>query len=226
MRELQTLEQFEMEALNALNRIRVSGRMHFGGGTMLRLCHGLNRYSTDLDFWLKPEEDAALLFRKIRDAFSESFSLRDAENKRDTLLFEIQTQRNRRSLKIEIRKNQTGFRSEKKIAFSRYSNLQVAVRGLTLEQMMINKIAALSSRKLIRDAFDIEFLLMRGVALKAKVSELEKMIKILDGFTPKDYKVTLRSLLEPEDRALSMTGRFHLLREEINRNRAEADKKG
>ena len=23
----------------------------FGGGTMLRLCHDLNRYSVDLDFW-------------------------------------------------------------------------------------------------------------------------------------------------------------------------------
>ena len=86
MRELQTLEQLEMETLDAMNRIRVPGRLHFGGGTMLRLCHGLNRYSTDLDFWLKSGEDTSVLFRKIRDALYESFTLRDAEDKRNTLL--------------------------------------------------------------------------------------------------------------------------------------------
>ena len=219
MRELQTLEQFEMETLDAMNRIRVLGRLHFGGGTMLRLCHGLNRYSTDLDFWLKSGEDTPVLFRKIRDALSESFTLRDAEDKRNTLLFEIQTQRNKRNLKIEIRKDQTGFRSEKKIAFSRFSNLQVAVKGLTLKQMMINKVAAFNSRRLIRDSFDIEFLLLRGVALNAKPAELEKIMNTIERFTPKDYKVTLGSLLEPKDRALCMTSRFHLLREEIIRKR-------
>jgi len=41
----------------------------------------------------------------------------------------------------------------------------------------------------------------------------------IERFTPKDYKVTLGSLLEPKDRALCMTSRFHLLREEIIRKR-------
>jgi hypothetical protein len=226
MQELQTLEQFEMETLDAMNRIRVLEKLHFGGGTMLRLCHGLNRYSTDMDFWLKPEEDAKVLFKKIRVALSGSFTLRDAENKRNTLLFEIQAQKNKRSLKIEIRKNQTGFRSEKKITFSRFSNLQVAVKGLTLEQMMINKVAAFNSRKLIRDCFDIEFLLLRGVALNAKPEELEKMASTIERFTIKDYKITLGSLLDPKDRALVAQNRFMLLREEIIRkSRAETIRK-
>jgi hypothetical protein len=222
MQELQSLERFEMEALDAINRVRVLDKLHFGGGTMLRLCHGLNRYSTDMDFWLKPEEDKKGIFRKIRDALSESFTLRDVENKRNTLLFEIQTQKNMRSLKIEIRKDQAGFRSERKIAFSRFSNLQVLIRGLTLEQMMTNKVAAFNSRKLIRDCFDIEFLMRKGIALNAKPDELEKMMNTIECFTANDYKITLGSLLDAKDRALVVKNRFMLLREEIIRkSRAE-----
>ena len=45
-------EQFEMDVLYHLNSGRILEKIVFGGGTMLRLCHELNRYSADLDFWL------------------------------------------------------------------------------------------------------------------------------------------------------------------------------
>jgi predicted nucleotidyltransferase component of viral defense system len=221
MQELQTLERFEMEALDSMNSARLLGGLHFGGGTMLRLCHGLNRYSTDMDFWLKPEEDPKVLFRKMRDALTQSFMLRDAENKRHTMVFEIQAQKQNRRLKIEIRKNQTGFKTEKKIAFSRYSNLQVVVNALTLEQMMANKIATFTSRQLIRDCFDIEFLLRRGVPLNAETEDLEDMLKTVERFTAKDFKITLGSILEPKDRAFFNENRFMFLKEEIRRKQGE-----
>ena len=47
MQDLQDLEIFEIEILHILNRIKVLDNLYFGGGTMLRLCHNLNRYSTD-----------------------------------------------------------------------------------------------------------------------------------------------------------------------------------
>ena len=45
-------EEFEMEVLYRMNSGRILEKLVFGGGTMLRLCHELNRYSADLDFWL------------------------------------------------------------------------------------------------------------------------------------------------------------------------------
>ena len=43
-------EIFEMEVLEKLKNARLLDPLVFGGGSMLRLCHELNRYSVDLDF--------------------------------------------------------------------------------------------------------------------------------------------------------------------------------
>ncbi len=52
MQDLIQHEQFELEVLDRLNSGRLLTNLIFGGGTMLRLCHGLDRYSVDLDFWV------------------------------------------------------------------------------------------------------------------------------------------------------------------------------
>ncbi|MCX8009520.1 MAG: nucleotidyl transferase AbiEii/AbiGii toxin family protein, partial [Ignavibacteria bacterium] len=66
MQDLQDLEIFEIEILELLNSIKVLDALFFGGGTMLRLCHNLNRFSIDLDFWLKKTEDAKTVFERIK----------------------------------------------------------------------------------------------------------------------------------------------------------------
>ena len=53
MEALELHERFEIEALEVLNSAKLLEPLLFGGGTMLRLCHGLNRYSVDLDFYFK-----------------------------------------------------------------------------------------------------------------------------------------------------------------------------
>jgi len=45
-------EIFEIDVLEKMNSIKVLEPLVFGGGSMLRLCHELNRYSADLDFWI------------------------------------------------------------------------------------------------------------------------------------------------------------------------------
>ena len=45
-------EIFEIEVLEKLKNNRFLESLVFGGGTMLRLCHDLPRYSADLDFWI------------------------------------------------------------------------------------------------------------------------------------------------------------------------------
>jgi len=218
MQALQDLEVFEIEVLELLNSIKVLDKLYFGGGTMLRLCHNLNRYSTDLDFWLDKKEDSKAIFLTIKKALSDNYKLIDSANKKFTLLFEIKTPSVNRSLKIEIRKEQIDFEWERKIAFSKYAHKQVMIKGLTLKQMMRNKIDALLSRKLIRDAFDIEFLLMRGVDIPSDKSNLRSVLQIINNFKNQEYKVTLGSILEEQDRKYYLENRFRFLKEELKKS--------
>ena len=217
MQDLQNLEKLEIEVLELLNSIKMLDSLYFGGGTMLRLCHNLNRYSTDLDFWIQPSANPKLLYSTIRTSLQERYKLSDAANKKYTMLFEFRSPSVTRNLKIEIRKEQTNFYWERKIAFSRFTNKQVMVKGLTLDQMMKNKIEAFLSRKLIRDCFDLEFLLMRGTMLTPDKNKLETMLNIINNFKDNDFKVTLGSILEEKERSYVVQNRFSFLKEEIIR---------
>jgi hypothetical protein len=218
MQALQDLEVFEIEVLELLNSIKILDKLYFGGGTMLRLCHNLNRYSTDLDFWLDKKEDSKAVFLTIKKILADNYKLIDSANKKFTLLFEIKTPSVNRSLKIEIRKEQANFDWERKIAFSTHTNKQIMIKGLTLKQMMINKFDALLSRKLIRDAFDIEFLLMRGVDISSAKSDLESALQTINNFKDQEYKVTLGSILEEKDRKYYLENRFKFLKKELTKN--------
>lgn len=217
MQTLQNLELLEIDTLELLNSIRVLESLYFGGGTMLRLCHNLNRYSTDLDFWLDTSADSKQIYKIIRDSLAENYKLTDSMNKRNTLLFEFKSPSVNRSLKIEIRKEQTNFDWEYKIAFSRFTTKQVMVKALTLSQMMKNKFDALLSRKIIRDAFDIEFLLMRGIELPNDQEKLQAALRVINNFKERDFKVTLGSILDEKERIFYLENRFKLLKEEIVR---------
>lgn len=218
MQTLQNLEKLEIEVLELLNSIKALDSLYFGGGTMLRLCHNLNRYSTDLDFWLDTKADTKSFFITLKKSLSENYRLVDSANKKFTLLYEIKSTSVNRSLKIEIRKEQQNFEWERKIAFSKFTNKQVLVKGLTLKQMMLNKFEALLSRKIIRDCFDIEFILMRGVTLPSDKDKLQKALSIINNFKEQDYKVTLGSILDEKDRKFYLQNRFSFLKEELTKN--------
>jgi hypothetical protein len=83
--------------------------------------------------------------------------------------------------------------------------------------MMDNKTDALLSRKLIRDAFDIEFLLMRGIELPLEREKLKKMLSLINNFSDQEFKVILGSILEEKERKYYIGNRFSLLKEEINK---------
>ena len=86
----------------------------------------------------------------------------------------------------------------------------------TLEQTMINKIEALADRGEVRDAFDIEFLLRKGVNLPEMTSELKNLLKKrLDLFGENDFKVKLGSILDEDLRSYYVENRFRLLEGKI-----------
>jgi len=211
MQDLAKQEQFEMEVLDRLNSIKALNRLVFAGGTMLRLCHGLNRFSVDLDFWITVKENKKALFKELKEYLGGFYALRDSADKYHTILFELKSNKYPRALKIEIRKKPGKIAAEQVIAFSRYSNAQVLVKAITLEEMMKAKTESLIGRNEIRDAFDMEFLAKKGIKTTTDVMAAGRLLRAIESFTKKDYTVKLGSILDKEQRAYYTKENFKIL---------------
>lgn len=215
MQNLVLQEQFEIEVLNKLNSARLLELLVFEGSSMLRLCYGLNRFSVDLDFSFIKKIDLDMFFKKCKDYLKKDYKIKDAANEFYTILFELSSPRYPRSLKIEVRKEIKKVEIEEAIAYSKYSNIQVLVKTVSLQSMMDLKIRSFLDRGEIRDCFDIEFLLKRGVNLNASGEVLKKILAKIEGLKKKDYTVKLGSLLEGEERRYYTENNFKLLKLEI-----------
>jgi predicted nucleotidyltransferase component of viral defense system len=216
MQDLIKQEQFEIEVLDKLKSGGFLEKMVFTGGTCLRLCYELNRYSVDLDFWIVQEIKMNKMFEELKKYLSKFYKIKDAMNKFFTIVIEIKKDGFPRSLKIEIRKEKRKIKTEQAIAYSRYSNIQVLLKIPTLEEMMKFKIEAFLSRKEIRDIFDIEFLFKRGVPLNVQSETIEKVIKGIDSLSKKDYTVKLGSLLSKEEREYYNKENFKIIKMNIS----------
>ena len=212
MDTLKQHEAFEIEVLDKMNSTKILAPLVFGGGSMLRLCHELNRYSVDLDFWFVKKVSQDDLFMKSRQAFEKDYEITDAQMKHFTILFELRSPKYPKRLKIEIRREVKDCDFQQNIAFSKFSTRQVVLNAHTLEQTMKNKIEAFLERGEIRDCFDIEFMARRGVKIsfneeKESVVFLEK----IDGLKERDFKVKLGSILEDDIRDYYVRNRFSFL---------------
>lgn len=217
MDTFQQHEAFEMEVLDRMHRSGAMGPLVFGGGTMLRLCHDLPRYSADLDFWFIKMMDESSYFSQIKESLGKNHEITDAQIKHYTLLLELRSPMSPRRLKIEIRRKIQEWDYEQKIAFSRFSTRQVVLKAHTLEQTMKNKLAAFLDRTEIRDGFDIEFLLRRGLELPLMdTAMIKKMQARLRRFKERDFKVGLGSILESDMRTYYVSNNFALLKEKLN----------
>jgi hypothetical protein len=207
---------FEIEVLDKMNSAKVLEPLVFGGGTMLRLCHELDRYSVDLDFWFIKRISQNTYFERIRLAFEKDYEITDSQIKHHTLLFELRSSLYPKRLKIEIRRERKDCDFQEKIAFSWFSTKQVLLKAHTLNQTMKNKFEAFLDRGEIRDCFDIEFLLKRGVELPALTNrQFNEFQKKLVRFKEKDFKVKLGSILENEIRKYYVEMRFGYLQEKL-----------
>ena len=209
-------EVFEIEVLDKMNSAKLLEPLVFGGGTMLRLCHELNRYSMDLDFWFIKRTSQQSYFDNIQKAFEKDYEITDAQIKHFTTLLELRSSGYPKRLKIEIRRELADCDYQKKIAFSKSSARQVLVNAHSLEQTMKNKIRAFLDRGEIRDCFDIEFLIRRGVDMTAgsdrELMEIQKKIK---RFKDIDFKVKLGSILEKNIRSYYVENKFSFLEEKL-----------
>ena len=209
-------EVFEIEVLEKMNGAKMLEPLVFGGGSMLRLCYELKRYSVDLDFWFVKNISKNDFFERSRKAFEKDYEITDEQMKHYTILFELRSAQYPRRLKIEIRREWKECDYQQTIAFSRFSTKQVVLKAHTLDQTMKNKIEAFLDRGEIRDCFDIEFMLRRGIEIPFKderqsIAFLEKLSRLKD----KDFKVKLGSILEDDVREYYATHRFSFLQEKV-----------
>jgi len=205
-------ETLEIEVLDYLNSSKLLETLVFGGGTMLRLCHELNRYSTDLDLWFVKKIDTSKYFLKVKNTLSKKYVLTDAYDKFNTLLFELRAPGYPRLLKIEVREEIKNCDWQESIAYSKFTEKQVLLRTHTLYQTMLNKIEAVLERVEMRDFFDIEFLIRKGIDLPYISSEnADKLLKTISSFKINDYKVKLGSILDPDPRRYYNENGFSLL---------------
>jgi predicted nucleotidyltransferase component of viral defense system len=186
---------------------------------MLRLCYGLNRFSVDLDFWLVKKVNQAKFFQELKGYLRDLYTIRDCANKFYTMLFEIRSPDYPRSLKLEVRKQRKQVDIGQSIAYSRYADTQVFVPTVGLEDMMRAKIQAFIARREPRDAFDLEFLLRRGIRLDATKKELALILKALSLLKERDFSLKLGPLLEEKERRYYLRQRFKLLEAEARAKR-------
>ena len=209
-------EVFEIEVLDKMNSAKLLEPLVFGGGTMLRLCHELNRYSVDLDFWFIKKTLQKKYFDILQKVFEKDYEITDAQIKHYTLLFELRSAQYPKRLKIEIRRELKKCDYQKMIAFSKSSSRQVLVTVHTLEQSMKNKIQAFLDRGEIRDCFDIEFLIRRGIYLPVSSDrEVTKLQKKIARFKDIDFRVKLGSILEKDIREYYVENKFSFLEEKL-----------
>jgi predicted nucleotidyltransferase component of viral defense system len=216
MEELRRHEIFELETLERLNSSRLLNPLVFGGGTMLRLCYGLDRYSVDLDFWLINDIDENRFKDAVEDSLNKGYEITDSCIKRKTILFEFRSPEYPKLLKLEIRRERSEHEWQQRIAFSPYDERQVLLKTHTLEYTMRRKIEAALDREEIRDCFDIEFLLKQGVDLVPEKDSLKALRSLIGSFSQRDFKVTLGSFLEAKERAYYTENGFALLEARIN----------
>lgn len=215
MQELIKQEQFELEVLDRLNSGKFLSEIVFCGGSMLRLCFGLDRFSVDLDFWCIKTLNQNKFFENLKEYLGGFYTLRDATNKFYTLLFELKSKDYPRSLKIEIRKESKKVRPEQAIAYSKNSNIQVLLKVVPLNEMMKAKIDTFLNRREIRDVFDIEFLVKKGVELIASREILIKLLSEIEALPRKDFAGKLGSLLEERVRKYYVSENFKILESAI-----------
>jgi predicted nucleotidyltransferase component of viral defense system len=214
MQDLIIQERFELEVLDRLNSGKFLTQIVFGGGTMLRLCHNLNRFSVDLDFWVIKELEQGF-FENMKAYLAKHYDIKDSAKKFHTILFELRSPAYPRSLKLEIRREIKKIHVEQVIAYSKYANKQVFLKAVSLNDMMKSKLEAFLDRQEIRDVFDMEFLFKKGVPLEASNDTLKEVLRLINAFSRSDYTVKLGSLLEKEQREYYSAENFKILKEAL-----------
>ena len=158
----------------------------FKGGTALYKMHDLNRFSEDLDFTGEiNEQTVRKISRYLQDFGYESEVVKKNVKTGSLLTFVIQgflfqgTNVSKARVQMDVNVTDVELVPNFSQFFSLYPDIpSFRLKVMALEEIIVEKLRALLVRKKARDAYDIWFLLNRGV--KINLSLARQKLKLYD----------------------------------------------
>jgi len=200
-REIATLQDI---LVSEVFRIFKSAVLH--GGTAIWRCYQGNRFSEDVDFYISPKEKNKIK-NFLENLEKEGFKI--LKKKFTQNAFYSKIKRNEAEIRFEVL-----FKEIKNYTTKEYETiegLKFVINTLGPEELILEKVSAYLKRKLIRDLYDIYFLLNYTSKEKIKVY----LLKLL-----KDFK---KPADEKELKYLIITGVAPKLEEILNKIKKYAE---
>ncbi len=210
----QVLTEILLEIIKFLN-----GKAAFKGGTAAMLFYNLPRMSLDLDFDLFSElreeeiDNLKIIIKKHGE-------IKEFRNKRFTLFFLLDYEKNYPNIKLEFNK-----RIWKNNSYETVWLMGVGIKIADKKTMFSNKLVALSERKTIvaRDLFDVHYFLKLNYPFNEELIKertgktLGEYLFYLEKFIAKNYssKNILQGLGEILDEPQKSWAKDHLIPETI-----------
>ncbi len=150
----------------------LSQTLGFKGGTALMLFHGLNRFSTDLDFNLLDNTQAESVYRQLHKLLLQYGTIDDEAMKLYGPILVLNYGKGERMLKVEVSNREYPNHYEVKTL------LGTDIRLMTLPDMFAHKLCALGERVTPRDIYDVWFFLHKRTEINAELVKLRTNLSV------------------------------------------------
>ena len=214
--------QVMFEIITDIYRSPIANLLGFKGGTMAYFFYGLDRFSTDLDFDLLDENKIEEIKKVIPKILIKNGQLKEESDKRFTLFYLVNYQKENQNIKIEISK-----RTQYKYDYVIENFYGTDVKILNQSDAFATKLLACTTRNRLanRDFYDAYFYLKKGIIPNEKIIEssinknLSSYLKFLVEFIEKNIssKTILHGLGELIDEKQKVWTKNNLKKELINR---------
>jgi len=214
--------QVMFEIITDIYRSPIANLLGFKGGTMAYFFYGLDRFSTDLDFDLLDENKIEEIKKVIPKILIKNGQLKEESDKRFTLFYLVNYQKENQNIKIEISK-----RTQYKYDYVIENFYGTDVKILNQSDAFATKLLACTTRNRLanRDFYDAYFYLKKGIIPNEKIIEssinknLSSYLKFLVEFIEKNIssKTILHGLGELTDEKQKVWTKNNLKKELINR---------
>ena len=214
--------QVMFEIITDIYRSPIANLLGFKGGTMAYFFYGLDRFSTDLDFDLLDENKIEEIKKVIPKILIKNGQLKEESDKRFTLFYLVNYQKENQNIKIEISK-----RTQYKYDYVIENFYGTDVKILNQSDAFATKLLACTTRNRLanRDFYDAYFYLKKGIIPNEKIIEssinknLSSYLKFLVEFIEKNIssKTILHGLGELIDEKQKVWIKKNLKKELINR---------
>ncbi len=161
--------------LGIFRQPELSKVLAFKGGTSLMLFHGLNRFSTDLDFNLLDKSKEEYVYHELHKLLVKFGTIDDEALKHFGALLVLDYGKGERMLKLEVSNRVYPDHYEIR------SLLGTNIRVMTLSDMFAHKLCALGERITPRDIYDVWFFLQNRTEIN------EEIVRLRTGLSVSEY---------------------------------------